>query len=199
MQINTRVLVLSPPSISIRQELVRKSIHVSIALAPLLASVNLNLTISLLFCGIAVFSLNEFHRLQGRRGGFISRITAFASRPAERGFVWGPVTLGLGAVAALTYFSPPVSTTAIFALAFGDGVASLAGRLWRTSPSESKSFVGSASCFAAVLISSFLVLNDVFLAFLTALTATMLEAIPVKDFDNIFIPLGTGFLLSFFA
>ena len=187
------------PRQSFRKEITRKVIHISIALVPTLANWNFIVAVVLLSAGIIFYAVNETARLNGRSGGFISRLTVIAARPVENGFVWGPITLGLGALAALLYYPSPAATVAIYALAFGDGIASIAGKfLGRRSTIRigEKTLVGSISCFIAVLVSAFVVLSDLRLALIAAATATILELIPVRDADNLLIPLGTGLILT---
>ena len=194
-----KILSVAMTGQTIRKELVRKSIHITIALVPVLAGINFLITVLMLSTGILIYVVNETARISGRSGGFISRLTILASRPAEHGFVWGPVTLGLGALAALLYYPDPASVIAIYALAFGDGIASLVGKLWgrvRIMWLGGKTLVGSFACFLAVLLSSWFVLEDLVLALISAAVATILEMIPIKDVDNLIIPLGTGFVLS---
>ena len=73
------------------------------------------------------------------------------------------------------------------------------GKIWGTGRVAwigQKSLAGTLSCFLAVLLCSYLVLGDVPLALLTAATATIFELIPIKDVDNLIIPLGTGLVMS---
>jgi len=187
------------PAYSIRNEFARKLIHVSIALVPTLANWNLVFTVIFLSTGILFYVVNETGRISGRRSGLISQMTALVSRPVEQGFVWGPVTLGLGALAALLYYPNPASTVAIYALAFGDGIASIAGKLLAHRAGVKigdKTLIGSVFCFFAVLISALAVLRDFRLAVIAAVTATILELLPVRDADNLIIPLGTGLVLT---
>lgn len=110
-------------------------------------------------------------------------------------FVLGPVTLGAGAVLALLLFPLPVATAGIFALAFGDGFASLAGRLFgRIRPAFllGKSVEGSLACFAATGLSVYLVSQNHLVALVAAFVATAVEALPLEDYDNIALPLVVG-------
>lgn len=185
----------------VAKEIVRKTIHVTIAFVPTLAKWNLVATVALLAGGILCYIANETARISGGRYGFISRMTAVAARQSESGFVWGPVTLGLGAMAALCYYPDPAASIAIYALAFGDGIASLVGKLWGRRPvyrNGRKTVAGTLACFTAVFLSSFFVTHNVSLALLAAFTATVLELIPLKDIDNLIIPLGTGLIMTFF-
>jgi phytol kinase len=183
----------------IAKELVRKSIHVTIAFVPTLAKWNLPATVALLTAGILFYVANETARVSGGKVGLVARMTAVASRPGETGFVWGPVTLGLGAMLALLYYPDPAASIAIYALAFGDGIASLAGKLLgkrRFARLGNKTPAGSLGCFLAVFVSSYLVLGRFFPSLIAAIAATVLEFIPAKDIDNLIIPLGTGFIMT---
>lgn len=187
------------PGQSFRKELTRKIIHISIALVPTIASWNFVAAVAILSSGILIYTINETARLNGRSGGFVSKLTVMAARPMENGFVWGPITLGLGALAALLYYPSPAATVAIYALAFGDGIASIAGKfLGRRAVIRigEKTLVGSVACFIAVFISAYAVLKDIRLAVISAATATILELVPVRDADNLIIPLGTGLVLT---
>lgn len=178
------------------KELIRKGIHLAIAFVPTLARWNFTLTVAVLSLGIILYVVNETARIRGRSDGVISFITEIASRPTELGFIWGPVTLGLGTLAALIYYPEPVATIAIYALAFGDGVASLA----RASPVNmklgGKPPLGFSLCFLTVFASAYIVLDNPCFALISAAIATGLESIPLQDLDNLIIPLGTGFVLT---
>lgn len=182
---------------SFANELIRKSIHMLIALVPFFASLNLSLTTYVVAFGLFTYSLNEyFHYRHKRSFSPLSWITELASRERDKGhFVLGPLTLLLGVLLALIFFPHPASSLAIYALAFGDGLASLVGKVWGKTKFpflNDKTLEGSFACFSAVYLSSYFVLHSMGQALMTALFATLLEAIPLKDYDNIIIPLGTG-------
>lgn len=177
-------------------EIIRKSIHMLIALVPLLAAWNYGLTVTLMLMGIVVYTYSEFLRQQGYEVAIISKLTSAAARKRDAGkFILGPITLGLGALLALIVFPRTVSTIAIYALAFGDGLSSLAGRMFGsiTLPlTKGKSLEGSLTCFLAVLTAAYATGYEPVRALIIALSATLLEAAPTKDFDNFIIPLGVG-------
>ena len=187
---------------TLQKEVVRKSIHLMIALVPTLAAWNYRLTAMLLISGILVYTYAEFLRGKGHRIFLISDITAIASRSRDKGhFVLGPVTLGLGALSALLLYPHPAATIAIYALAFGDGLSSLAGKLFGgfSIPfTGGKTFSGSFTCFASVLIAGMFLSSNMEAVIAVALTATLLEALPSKDLDNIIIPIGTGLAAQVF-
>jgi dolichol kinase len=183
----------------IRVELIRKSIHCLIALSPAMAAVNRTVTVMMLMTGTLGYALMETLRLGGIRVPVISSLTNMASRPRDTDrFVLGPVTLGLGALLALLLYPAPAASIAIYALAFGDGFASLIGKLFgRLRPVflGDKSMEGSLACFMAIFVAAYGVFPSYRTAFLAALTGTLVEALPLGDYDNIALPVTVGFIV----
>jgi dolichol kinase len=157
-------------------------------------------TVLILAAGTLSYAWMESLRIAGVRVPFVSSVTSMASRIRdERGFVLGPVTLGLGALLSLLLYPSPAASIAIYALAFGDGFASLVGRLFgRIRPPVlcGKSVEGSLACFAAVLVSALHVSGDFRIALTAALTATLVEALPLEDYDNLALPVTVGLAVS---
>jgi len=199
----TRFLYLSTSSnqaAELKTEVVRKSIHFLIALTPSLAAISKPFTVFLLIIGTLGYTLMETLRLSGVRIPIISSLTSMASRPRDMGhFVMGPVTLGLGALLALLLYPSPAAVIAIYALAFGDGLASLAGKVFgRIRPAFffGKSVEGTFVCFSAVLISAFAVSGSFRIAVAAAITAAAIEVLPIEDYDNIAIPVTVGLVVQ---
>ena len=183
------------------KEFVRKAIHMLIAFVPTLASYNFSLTILLLSSGVLFYAYTEYLRGRGMQVSFISQLTVIASRERDSGkIVLGPLTLGIGALLALLLYPNPAAQIGIYALAFGDGLSSLGGKLI-PSPKvpffEGKTVAGSSICFWAVFICTLVITGNLASSIVIALVATFLEMIPIKDFDNILIPLGTGFVAQY--
>jgi dolichol kinase len=185
----------------IKTEAVRKSFHFLIALSPGMAAINYVLTVGLLTAGILFYACAECLRLAGVQVPLVSKITKLASRNRDDGrLVLGPITLGIGALTALLLFPAPVAAIGVYALAFGDGLASLAGKLCgsiRPSFMMGKSIEGSTACFAAVLASAFLVSHNIQTAVVAAVVATVVEALPLENYDNIAIPVSVAFIVRF--
>jgi len=190
------ISISRPWSNELRTELVRKSIHLLIGLVPTLATWNFGFTVALLASGILVYSYSELMRLRGFEIAIVSKITAIAARRRDAGrFVFGPVTLGLGALLALALYPEPAASIAIYALAFGDGLSSLAGKAFGSIKipfTGGKSVEGSLTCFIAVLCSAYAVTGDAPRSAVIAVIATVTEAIPTKDVDNILLPAIVG-------
>jgi dolichol kinase len=114
----------------VQGEFVRKSLHLLIAIVPILASANLPATLALLAFGTLFYAFAESSRRHGNPILVVSDLTLIASRDRDKtGFVLGPVTLGLGAMISLLLYPEPAASIAIYALAFGDGLAALVGRV----------------------------------------------------------------------
>jgi dolichol kinase len=190
-----------------KRELLRKGIHLLIAFTPALADINRPGTVILLCAGILFYLAGEILRLHGRSIPLLTRITALASRPLEAGkFVPGPITLALGAILTLLIFpaigaDSRICHAAIYALAFGDGLSGLIGRPFgRLRPQFllGKSLEGSAVCFIAVFISTYAVTAHSRTSLITAFATMLVEALPLRNADNIIIPLTAGFTVLFF-
>jgi dolichol kinase len=197
----TRVVFAAIDLEELTTELIRKSIHFLIALSPVMAAANRPFTIALLITGIMVYTRLERLRLLGQSVPLISSVTAMASRRRDRNrFVLGPVTLGLGALLALLFYPSPAAAIAVYALAFGDGFASLVGKFFgRIRPPFllGKSLEGSLACFTAVFIAAYGVSGRITTAVFAGFIAALTEALPLKDYDNIVLPLTVGFMVQF--
>jgi dolichol kinase len=187
----------------LKTEIVRKSIHFLVALVPSLAAINMPFTVVFLMIGTLGYTFMEYLRLSGVKVPVISSITNVASRTKDSGhFVMGPVTLGLGALLALLLYPSPVAAIAIYALAFGDGFASLIGKSFgklRPAFLFGKSVEGSLACFTAVLISAYAVSGNIRITVAAALTATIVEVMPLEDYDNLAIPVTVGLAVQFIS
>jgi len=181
-------------------EIIRKALHLLIAFVPILASIDLQATMILLGGGTLFYVFAERLRIEGRTVFIVSNLTIIASRQRDRGrFVLGPVTLGIGAMLALLLYPSTAAAIAIYALAFGDGFASLAGNLFRSPAipfTRNKSLAGSLACFLAVLLATWRLTGRFSIAVVIAAAATALELIPIRDFDNLILPVGTGFVAA---
>ena len=180
----------------LRIEVLRKSIHLLIGFVPALASLNLGLTIGLLAGGVLMYAICEDLRIMGTEVPIVSRITSLAARRRDKGkYVLGPITLGLGALLSLLLYPNPAASIAIYALAFGDGLSSLIGKAFgrvRLPFTGGKSLEGSLTCLLAVFVSALVITGKPGRSLAVALVATIIEAVPTKDFDNIILPVCTG-------
>ena len=180
----------------ILKELFRKSIHLCSAFIPLLLRYlywPVIITFSII---VILYTIAELARLHGKTVPIISAVTAAAARKRdENKFVLGPVTLTLGIILCALIWKPVPASIGIYALAFGDGLASLAGKLFgkvRIPFTKGKTAAGSLTCFSAIFISSYLVGKNAEAALIIATAGMFIEVLPLKDFDNIIIPVALG-------
>ena len=159
------------------------------------------LIIFLLFSVLLIYCISEILRLNGTQVPLISRVTEVAARKRdENKFVLGPVTLVLGIITASLLWNPQASRIGIYALAFGDGLSSLFGKLFGKKHipfTRGKTYIGSFTCFVAVFISSYFVCKNLFFAFIIAFFSMIVEMLPLKDLDNLIIPVFVGALAQF--
>lgn len=183
------------------RELIRKSIHICSAFTVLLAHFFFDFTIIFLVCGIVCYIVCEILRLSGIPVPVISALTEAASRKADEGkIVLGPITLGIGILLSLLLFDKSVAAVAIFAVSFGDGLASLVGKIYghyRYKLIPKKTVAGSLACFLSVSLSSFFILMQPISAIIVGIVATIVELLPLKNLDNIAIPIIVGIVTAF--
>lgn len=187
---------------SIIKEVIRKSIHLCSSFIPLfMSNISYWLIIFLLFSVLLIYCISEILRLNGTQVPLISRVTEVAARKRdENKFVLGPVTLVLGIITASLLWNPQASRIGIYALAFGDGLSSLFGKLFGKKHipfTRGKTYIGSFTCFVAVFISSYFVCKNLFFAFIIAFFSMIIEMLPLKDLDNLIIPVFVGALAQF--
>lgn len=183
---------------AILKELFRKSIHICSSFIPLFLKLAYWPVIVLLVLAVIVYSISEVLRSKNIELPLISKVTEIAARKRdENRFVLGPVTLVCGILLAALLFPLDCARAGIFALAFGDGLASLMGKLFGkiTIPgAHGKTAAGSLTCFFAVFITTFCCCGNCFIALIIALCAMFIEILPLADFDNLIIPPAIGWI-----
>ena len=184
------------PKEELQAELARKGIHIFIAVVPGLASLSFSNTALLLMVGILFYTVAESMRFLGFSMPMVSSVTEAVLRKREQGhFALAPVTLGLGALLTLLLFPAPVAAAAIYALAFGDSTSSLVGKfLGRIRPAflKGKSLEGSLTCIATSFLAAFFVFREWKTALAVGLASLLIDALPLREYDNLFFPLAAG-------
>ena len=182
-------------------EVFRKTIHLSSALTVIFAERWYTITLAGIAGISVIYCISELLRMHGYELWIIGHITRYASRKRDKGrFVLGPLTLAGGVFFALLLFPMHTAKIAIFALAFGDGLASLIGKRFgkiRLAFFKDKTVAGSLTCFTAVFLSSFAVSGNFLKSLILGVAGAGIEMLPLKDYDNLLIPIAIGFLASF--
>lgn len=191
----------NPKAEILAKEAFRKMIHIFAAAVPFAAKyafypVVISLSVITLF-----YCIFEKMRLGGTKISIVSFITNFAARERDMGkFVLGPVTLSLGVILTLLIFKINSASVGIISLALGDGLSGLAGKIWgkrHIFNMKDKTIAGSSVCFTAIFISVFLYTGSFKTGLIIAFFGTIVELLPLKDFDNILIPVVCAGIASF--
>jgi dolichol kinase len=184
-----------------RRELVRKLIHLSTLLAPLLVwFLPRAVALAVLGAAVVVALLVELARRHSRwfRFHFLRRSRPLL-RSHERHGVAGATYLAVAYFLAFALFPRPVAVLAMLYGGAGDAVAALVGKRWgRTRTRWGKSWEGFG---AALTVNLLLGLAMPGVAILPALiggaTAALLEFLPIPVDDNVRVTLGGGAALWF--
>ncbi|MGQ3684677.1 MAG: haloacid dehalogenase-like hydrolase [Candidatus Loosdrechtia sp.] len=180
------------------KEIRRKIIHIMIACVPLFSGILYYTTITALFGLLVIYTISECLRINGYSLPLVGIVTRSSIRKEEeRSFAFGPVTLILGASASLCFFPPFVANIAIWIVAFADTLATLAGRKFgfrRLPYNKKKSLEGTLTALVVAFFCGFFYLPAPE-ALLTAVFSSIIESLPLKSLDNLFMPLCTGIFL----
>lgn len=180
------------------KEIIRKSIHLCSGFIPLLLYFFYWPTIILLILAVIIYSICEVLRMKGFVIPLVSKITEAASRKRDEDkFVLGPVTLVCGILIAALILPYDAARIGIFALAFGDGCASLVGKILgkvKIPHMGGKTLEGCLACCVAVLTATFLVTGNPLLSLFIGIFTMIIEVLPLFDFDNLIIPISVGSL-----
>lgn len=180
----------------IRTELFRKSIHLMAGVVPLAASINISFTMAMLMSAVIIYTWAEWQRLKGNTVPLITEITCLASRERDRNkIVLGPITLALGTLLCLLLYPSPAAAVGIYALAFGDGLSSVVGKIFgriRIPFTGGKTLEGSLTAFTVIFMGAYAQTGDLRGSLALSAVGTVLEALPLEDMDNLVLPLGVG-------
>jgi phytol kinase len=141
----------SVAALPLGRELARKGLHLSSAVLPVgwgLGILSPELLRSLLTTALTVAILVEGARHLSRRGArLFDALFAGLLRPHERGDLTGATWLLAAMLGALLLFPPRAAVVALWAVAAGDGAASIVGRLVRraSSTKPGKTIAGSVT------------------------------------------------------
>jgi dolichol kinase len=183
---------------SFKQELRRKSIHLSSIWIPL-SCYFLPRPAGLLLLSIVAMGVIGIDVLR-IRGGLVyalyERFLGPVLREHETRRLTGASYMLVSAVLTLFLFQNVVAGMAMAYLIVGDTMAALVGKTWGRHRLFTKTLEGSLACFTACLLIGLIVPAVTWpLALIGALIAAGIEVLPWKFDDNITIPLGAGVVL----
>ena len=185
-------------SYTLKKEFFRKTIHMLAAFIPFFYYFYQSIVMTSLLLITLLYFISEILRIKRIHIPLIFQITEIASRSKDRGKIMlGPITLSMGIFLSLTFFDYREAVIAIFAVAFGDGVATLFGKTiggWKIPFTFGKTFSGTSGCFVVLFIVFLACGLNINQAVFLALSASIIEVFPTGDYDNLLIPVITGFI-----
>ena len=183
-----------------QKEIVRKITHASgVFLIPLLFWRPLVFSL-FFFLSLLLYISVELAQKRNISIPLFTKLTNLSKRDSEKNhWSWGAILLLLSCSFLPLFFRPIPVALGLSQIFIADAAAALMGKIWghrKIIFSTKKTWVGSSTYFlSAFLISLFWV--SPLQAFYLAAAGSILEIIS-KDLDNLTIPLGIAFLVSFF-
>ena len=157
------------------------------------------LLFALLTAGAIALDLLRLH--DQRVKGFFRKFFGEMIREHEAFGLLGSTYLLLSALLAIEIFPQPLAATALGFTVVGDAFGALVGRAYGRHRFFNKSLEGAAGCLLACLAWAGcvgLVLHvPAHILLAGALTATIVEMLPIPLDDNLGITLGAGFVMKF--
>ncbi len=178
-----------------RREVLRKAIHMTFMAVPFLASRFPIGTSLLLVWGAALYLVLEFCRVNGAKVPLVHWLVRRVMRRHERRVVaMGPLTLALGAFAALWGLPLRMALACILIAAVSDSISAVVGSRWGHVPwphNRLKTIEGSVAFFVSAVVCAAVYLRFDW-AVRVAVIATLVESLPAQDWDNFLTPVVTG-------
>jgi len=183
----------------IKQELIRKLLHLPTFAFPFIALYSKTTAIVILLLLAAGYLFVIY--LEGKRNIRIPCLSAIIDYCKRNNtYDWGPLYLALGFAVAL-YISEPVQAFfAAYVIAISDSLASLLGMCCGKYkiPYSGKSVAGSLAFFITCFVGALYYLPP-FEALIAAVCLSVIEIISIRGFDNLTLPIASQLLLIFLS
>ncbi|MEW6357526.1 MAG: phosphatidate cytidylyltransferase [Planctomycetota bacterium] len=184
---------------ALRHEIIRKCTHCFGCVAAVVAAMlPLWVVAAVSAVVVMVYIFSEALRARGRRLPPITTITNLCSRPSEAKHpAFGPMALAFGFVCSFILFPPAIARSAFIVTCVSDSAAGLFGRFYGRRPipfSQRKTVEGSLAALVCAAPVGMLYLGPIH-GIIAAVTSAVIESLPMRDLDNLLMPLGTGCVL----
>ena len=191
-------------TIALFNEILRKAIHISSVIIPLAYFFFIKdrtLMIFILLVLTMVSLLIEYHRIKnkGRARYFFQTYLQPMLRPEEkRGHFTGATWMMIGFTIAVLIFDIDVAVFSLLFLSLGDSAAGLLGRAFPIGKIWNKSILGSLSGFiiSIIVVYAINVTLPLQIIIFGAISAMLIELIPLKINDNLSIPIFSGVIMQ---
>ncbi len=182
------------------RELLRKGVHaLSLILLPISFSYATLIPWLMLTLCVAYWGLEAMSRQQ-RIPSWLQSFLEHCKRPGtEQNIDPGPYYLAAGIGLSFLFLPLAAAQVGLIHISLADATASLAGHYLpaqeRIPYASNKSVVGSSTYFVTAFLGSLFFLNW-WQAFIVAVVGTVIESLPMKDMDNLTVPLGIAFFIT---
>jgi dolichol kinase len=186
--------------ISVKRELVRKSIHIITSIIPLVYYYYNQKDQILILC-VSLFILfltGDLLRVYViKMKQIYEKVFGKLLREKESGKgLNGATLLFLGFSITILLFERNIAIVAMLFLSISDTVAAIIGKSFGRIKIFNKTFEGALAFFVSAFIISLIFYDRVILGLLIAIIMAIIELAPIKINDNITIPLATGILFT---
>ena len=188
-------------SLSIKNELMRKSIHIcnSLFAYSLFVFNQRDFTIAIGICTIGII-LFEIARINSRKvSTFFIKIFGPIIRDFEGGGrLTGATYVMVSSFFVLLFFDKYVCITSILIMSYSDTAAAIIGKMYGKTKIFKKTLEGSLAFFITSLIIILVMIPEVNLGLglVAILAATIVESLPISVDDNLSVPLIIALILS---
>jgi len=190
--------------ISFKNELLRKGIHLSSSTIPLFYYfTNKSITVILLSIAAAILLFLDIGKrfskpIENVFNKCLDPVLRHHETKKETHLFTGGTTFTISILLCVLIFQKEIAITAIFVMIICDSAAAIIGKSFGKHFIKNKTFEGSA----AFLLSGFIVIlltpkvtndiNEYYIGFIVILLTTLVELIPLRFDDNIFVPVFFG-------
>lgn len=191
----------TPSRFSLKRELQRKSIHLSMMVIPVWLYVTpKNWGLLGLIIATSATVVSDLLRLTDHRlRRFFMRLFRSLIRSHEEEHLLGSTYFMIAALLCVLAFDEKVAVAALVFLILGDTAAAVIGKRYGRPRYWGKSFQGSLACFFTCVIVGAALLDNAWVILVGALTATIAEALPVPMDDNMRVPIISGLAMQLVA
>lgn len=186
--------------ISLKEELLRKSIHITTSVIPLIYYYHASKEQILVLClgFFSLFLIGDILRIYVTQIQQIyEKIFGNLLREHESGKnLNGATLLFLGLSISILLFEKNIAVVAMLFLTISDSAAAIIGKIFGRHYISHKTFEGAFAFFASASIISLIFYEKVIFGLLIAVIMAIVELAPIKINDNIIIPIISGLLLT---
>ncbi|NIM19792.1 MAG: hypothetical protein GTO51_06055 [Candidatus Latescibacteria bacterium] len=184
--------------LSIGSELKRKSIHLSMIAIPVWYYFAPHpLGVLGLIIAMTVTVILDLLRLSDHRlRGFFLRLFRSLIRSHEEEHLLGATHFMIAALISVLVFDKMIAISALTFLVLGDTAAAVIGKRFGKPLYWGKSPAGSMACFICCLLIGYLLLEGPWIMLVGAMSATIVEALPVPMDDNMRVPVASGLVMQ---